>query len=357
MFTVNPKRKKSHIVALALTIMMVMSLFPTLVSADMSYDCEVERHQMAEVIDDLSSTILTTTSYADEMSYVVEIRGLTDLRDAIIESYPQLSDYELARAILRTLGETDEQIDDMPLELILGALEYTAVIISESYFGVAYDGSKIEMTRDEFHVDVATMKALDLIADFAMSSSLPGDNRTHGNLILRTHIARIATSGNRFMINAEAEWVRLPLFRNINMLAIGHTSTANICNILVGGATARYVFGSRSTTDSAARDRNGMFMTMQPTLNGMGVSYHLAPGICCCSVYMISGSIRLWHGITIPTGNTTNVMVGYGQRGLNFFGSIGFSISGSGPSISFSPSISTTTFTGWPLALRWDAGL
>jgi len=359
MSTLRTSSKKTRAIAFILALIMAMSLFPTLVAADNNRRDDAQRQQMAEAIEKLEANTLTVMSYVDGIENIVEISGIADFREAIIESYPQLSDYEVARAILRALGDTDEQIDSMPLELVLDALNYTAAIISESFFGIAYDGSKIEMTHAEFHADVARMEVLDMNPEFAPFSSLPSDTRTHGNLILRTRITRAyPASANRFMINAEAEWIRLPAFRDRNMLTIGHTSTANICNLLVSGASVRYVTPWSSFTDNATRTRNGTVLTMHPSLNGMSVSYHLAPPLCCCGPrYTVDGSLRLWHGITIPTGNTTNVMIAYGQRGVNFFGSMSASISGSGPSISFSPTQTTTTFPGWPLALRWNHGL
>ena len=353
-------KKSLKLVCLMLTIVMLFTVLPVWAVGE---EYVIERNPLPRVpiaVAELEASILLIEEFSTDMENVTEIRNIAEFQQAVRENYPNMPNYELARTILRALGDTDEQIDTMPRQMVLYALNYTAVVKTDSFFGVTYGGEKIEMTREEFDASVAISKASEDIQSInPFWNPPPSDDRIHGNLILRTRIFRTGATPqfpNRFQIRAEAEWITLPFFRGENMLAIGHTSTANIDNSFNSHAEVRYLSIHGAWWDRADRHSNGRYIRMSPEINGMAVRYFLEAGSGTLGS-QVNSPVRLWHNITIPTGNTTNVMVGYGHRGLHFFGSMSVSISGSGPSISFSPGVSTTTFTGWPLAVSWNMGM
>jgi len=361
--------KTKKIAILLLAIVLVFVSMPVSVARSL----EISRDSLS--IYELQDTILTEVVLDDsELQTTREIRNIDHFVSAVAREYPEKTPYELGRAILLALGDTEEQIDSMPREAVLEALEYTSVIKTDSFFSVAQDGTQIELSEQAFYAEVALAEVMDVLnlrTPAVMSASTspvrPGRYdrfQTHGHLVLSTYIFRRTSTvshPNRFTVRAQAHWVRLPFWRGEDMLAIAHTSTANIDAGFASNASATY---SRrvgaSFVDTASRDnRNGTFISMQPSgASGMAVRVPLRVGTWPLQTadFVENTRISLWHGITVPNNRETSILVSYGHRTLHIIGGMSISITPSGPGISFSPTISTETFSGWTVPLLWNAG-
>ncbi|MCL2212501.1 MAG: hypothetical protein FWB93_01535 [Oscillospiraceae bacterium] len=292
----------------------------------------------------------------DGLDSVREIRNLDVFADELGKTFPRMNQYQIGRAVLRAIGDTEEQINNTPIEIVLYATNFVAVETTKSFFMISDCGFETQISENNFLLGSSYKNSDDF--NTTTSNIIPLSNQVM--FTLRKDIVRArpsATHQNRFQIRAEATWDTLPPFlsRNVDILAIAHTSTANICNVFHAQAQAWYEApGIRSYFDFVTRDnRRGTFITLEPALSGMAVR---VPIVYRTANLRPRSTIALWHGITIQNGLETTVLVSYGHRHLIGPSNTNISISAAGPTVSFSPVNSVTqNWTTNPRAVRWNS--
>ncbi len=78
---------------------------------------------------------------------------------AVKDNNPNISDYQLAKTILLSLGDSEEFIDSLPKEKVLEALDYVSVVETETFLKSTKDGA-VEVSEELFYTTIEVTKEI-----------------------------------------------------------------------------------------------------------------------------------------------------------------------------------------------------
>lgn len=240
-----------------------------------------------QFIELVKENTLEATEYTDGLTLVQSIKNVDTLITSIKDEYPSISDYQLGKTILMSLGDDKDFVNSLPKDQILEAVEYTEVKRTTVYLREREDGSLIQISKDDYEADKADLSHE--ISNISKGSSsistqatIPSYHEKHGDILLNTTAYKksptYALSGrDYFSIRGEVIWEGFPNFHLNDMLVI--SSTGNIDNQF-----DHYAYGvwngeyGENQHDSShlysAYGGNGTYLKLSsPDMYGMGVSF------------------------------------------------------------------------------------
>ena len=194
-------------------------------------------------IGDLKEEIITTKTYVEGLATKHEMKNIDVFKTALVLKYPELSDKELGKIILLTLGDSEEFIATLPDEKIIEAISYTSLVKTESYFKQTVEGEKIEISEQDYHEAIISIETSKLSKDSSLTKDEAINNRSNSNAYdetetLDSYIKLTSTTyktnpsyaldgRNYFTIRGEVEWTNTPIFRSKDILAIASSGNAD----------------------------------------------------------------------------------------------------------------------------------
>lgn len=268
---------------------------------------------------------------------------------AVKDNNPNISDYQLSKTILLSLGDSEEFIDSLPREKVLEALNYVSVVETETFLKSTKDGA-VEVSEELFYTTIEVTKEIPITTNnfYALENqssvqyvNLPNYTQTFGDCILRSTANKRNSNPSLpgrdlFTIRGEFEWKNRPLCQFTDILAIA--SSGNIDNNYKHYAGAWYkslYLSDRIYKYDDFDTDNNIIEVYNPSIYGLAVKTPLSLDI--------SGDIRLeyvyaYYGIS--TQNDVSCQVAYSHATVGL-GGISVSVSSAG-SISFGASIGQT---------------
>lgn len=262
--------------------------------------------------------------YEQKCSLVV-VYIYNDFKRAVIKSYPKISQYELGKAVLMALGDSEDVIESLPEDKVKEAIDYTSATRIKVYLTEAQDGELVEISRDEYY----TPKSAELRSGYNRSETL-------GEIILTsTAYHRTPSYGlsgrSYFTIRGEVLWEGYPNCQLSDLLVI--SSTGNIDNNFKHSATGRWDHAVTGMIEDNAYlydedGGDGTYISLtNPSMLGMGAEFPVGIGQ---QGKIIINKIFAFYGVSAQ--NDISCQVSYAHAILTWNPS--FSISSSG-SISF----------------------
>ena len=216
-------------------LMLLIGLVLSIVTPNV-YALDIESNQANEIrsIAELKDEILVENVETNGLKKKQEIYNVDRFKSALKENHPEMSDYELGKTILMSLGDDAEFVYSLPEDKVIEALDYISVVTTESFLKEMPDGELIEISEELFY-------SIDTTQDIAKREekvqtralTLPNYSQTFGDIVLRSRAFKRASNSSLpgrdfFTIRGEAEWVGFPNFQMTDMLAIA--STGNVDN-------------------------------------------------------------------------------------------------------------------------------
>lgn len=272
-------------------------------------------------IESIKENSLIIQEKTEGLSYKKTIENIDKFKLAIKQKYPQIDEYQLGKAILLSLGDSEETIAELPKEKVLEAVNYKSVVITECYLEETKDGELIEISKQKHENNRAILKA-------------PYNNsQTFGDIVLRSYAYKwqplYALSGRSyFVIRGNVEWVGYPNFQMKDLLTV--SSSGNIDNNYLQSASGLWKHPSLGTQkyDSASLSNKGSFISLStPSIHGIGATFPIGVGQ---SGQLIVNNVYCYYGIS--SQKDVSCQVSYAHAILAWTPS--FSVS-SGGSVSF----------------------
>ena len=318
-------------------------------------------------IDELKEAILKPIKYSDGMSKKYEISNLATYTVALRTKYPEMSELALGKTILLSLGDSEEFLEKLPNEKIIEATGYLSVVKTESFYKQKSNGERIELSEDEYYLEIAnvsacqlTNEAVEVIDDVStgittLSSPNYDQTETMDSYIKLTSTAyktnpSYAQSGrNYFTIRGEVVWTKNPLIEGKDILAIA--SSGNIDNNYSAYAFAdwgpdRILDGMADYTFNYAYiDQNGgegtqplggVMKIYNPSIYGIALDVNVS--YYSNNMGETLQNAYIYYGIS--TQDDVTCQVGYAHQTMGL-GEPSVSIDGSG-SLSFSVGLAST---------------
>lgn len=132
---------------------------------------------------ELREAILKSATYSDGKVKKYEIHNIATFKAALEIKYPEMSELDLGKTILQSLGDSEDFIKTLPDEKIIEANGYLSVVRTESFYKQTADGEKIELSEDEYYTGITSLStpqtATDNISKSDNSNSLVLSSPTH----------------------------------------------------------------------------------------------------------------------------------------------------------------------------------
>lgn len=217
------KKKKNSVKFLTLVIIMVMSITATVYAIDSGNNQIKESRSISELKDEILVEKVTT----DGLQKKHKINNIDRFKEAIKEKNPEMSDYELGKTILLSLGDDEDFISSLPEEKVLEALEYTSVETAESFLKATPEGDLVEISEELFYSPDTSQNIAEsnhIVQTQAFSSlnfsqaniqalalTLPDSSNTFGDIVLRARAYKRSRNPalpgrDCFTIRGEVEW-------------------------------------------------------------------------------------------------------------------------------------------------------
>jgi len=171
------------------------------------YVLEQSEARTERIITGLESlTLLEVETESEGLQSERTIYYIDQFVSSVRRQFPRMNQYQVGRRVMRALGNSEEQVDEMSHQQVLLAADISAAIISESFFSTRYD-EVIEMNEHDFWEDVArndeqreNSDNQESILIVPTATAVPGlyDTQTSedGNFRLRTTILRLVPRPN-----------------------------------------------------------------------------------------------------------------------------------------------------------------
>lgn len=321
------------------------------------------------------------------LDVVTEVKNLDRYQEAVKEELPEMSDLELGKEILLAGGYKLEEIEKFPEEKIIEALQYTEITRTGSFIRQRPSGERIPMDKESFYksVEKANKKERELAFENMMSALYQG-KRTN-DLTIDTNEEKTSadvfsdivwdqteypndgyielySSANKYypsyaekgrayyVIHGSAGWVKTPFWWKTDILAIAsegkidnnYESSGMLYYNLYCNDHNTYVDHSDMATVGNTDDGVKVY---NPSLNGLAIEGRL---LCGEGGHPTCGFVKEksrtyffgWYGIKAQLDANCQVAYSHQMIGVTDSISVGISLSGSGPSISFGTGITTT---------------
>ena len=197
-------------------------------------------------VDELESAILEKESYTEGMAIKYEVDNVDTFKIALEIKYPEMSELELGRTILMSLGDTEEFIATLPDEKVVEALSYSSVMKTESFYRQTVDGERIEISESDYYTAITNLETSEQVSSdetlmvsdesvalvSTLSSAAHDNTETLDSYVkltstaYKTNPSYAATGRNYFTIRGEVEWTKTPFFQGKDVLAIA--SSGNV---------------------------------------------------------------------------------------------------------------------------------
>lgn len=281
-------------------------------------------------VDELKRSILKEDSYTDGLAIKHAVRNIDIFKSALQLKYPTMSEIEVGKMILMSLGDSEDFVATLPEEKIIEAIGYISVTQTISFFQQTADGLKMEISEQDYYSAVSQIEGEQHTNDSKQSDygisvheGVYDEVETKDSYIKVTSTAykRIpsyaVTGRNYFTLRGEVEWTKTPFFQGKDVLAIA--SSGNVDDSYTSSAYASW---SNGLQNDAAINRNGgkgeknedTLKIYNPGVNGIAVEVQVGlsnegPVLKCVYAY---------YGIS--TQNDVTCQVGYAHKTLGFGG-------------------------------------
>lgn len=303
---------------------------------------------------------LEATEYTDGLTSVQSIKNVDTLITSIKDEYPSISDYQLGKTVLMSLGDDENFVNSLTKDKILEAVEYTEVKRTTVYLREIEDGSLIQISKDDYEADKAA-STHDISNTSKDSSSIstqatiPDYEEKHGDILLCTTAYKrsptYSLSGrDYFSIRGEVIWEGYPNISMTDLLVI--SSSGNIDNQYDHDAFGAWYDSYFSDTKYdighlySANGGDGRCLKLSsPNMYGTGVSFPITA--YTYGDYYTVQHVYAYYGVSAQTDITCQVSYAHAILGWT----PSFSISTSG-SVSFGGiGAQRQTFYGTPITL------
>lgn len=206
-------------------------------------------------VNELQEAIIKVSSYEKNNEKKQEIGNIDLFKESVKLKYPEMSDLDLGKSVLRALGDSEEFISSLSEEKIIEALDYTYVIKTQSFIKQTVDGEQIYMSEADFYneLDRFNENRNDFTKVSKSSNNLIYDytEEKENYIILITNAYKTNPSyaldgRNYFTIRGEIQWESEPIYRFEDIFTIA--SSGNIDDQYDAYACAQW----RSITDSSS---------------------------------------------------------------------------------------------------------
>lgn len=109
-------------------------------------------------VDELKRSILKEDSYTDGLAIKHAVRNIDIFKSALQLKYPTMSEIEVGKMILMSLGDSEDFVATLPEEKIIEAIGYISVTQTISFFQQTADGLKIEISEQDYYYAVSQME-------------------------------------------------------------------------------------------------------------------------------------------------------------------------------------------------------
>ena len=296
-------------------------------------------HISKQKVDTIKKNTLQISYSVNDFMYEERIENVDALKEKIKSAYPKIDNYELGKAVLISLGDTEELIDTLPKEKVIEAIDYQSVVKTEIYLSENEDGELKKISKKDF----AKSKSK------STSSTYSGKN-TYGDLVLKSSAYKrtpnYALSGrNYFTIRGEVEWIGYPNFQFQDLLVI--SSTGNIDNKYshyAGGVWSHNMGTTIKDTAYLSKGKGKYISISTPSLYGIGAKFPIGVGQ---QGKIIVDKVYCYYGVSSQKDISCQVSYAHGILSWN----PSFSVS-SGGTVSFGGvSIRRQTFFGTAFTL------
>lgn len=273
---------------------------------------EVKEKITMQRIAQIREETLEVTNSFDGLKYQKITENIDAFSNELRETYPSMSDYELGKAVLMSLGDSEEFIETLPREKVVEALEYTSAIQEEIYLHESASGELKAISKELFYsTDTATNAA---------QSDIPFE-QTFGDIILRSSAFRrypaySLPGRNYYTIRGEVEWRRTPACKFRDLLVA--SSRGNIDNDY-----AHYANGVWDTpdgdfytedcylSDSGSGD-SGLIDLSTSDLEALGAEFDIDPYIPSLNCGSSVRHVTLYYGISMQSDVTCQISYAHG---------------------------------------------
>ena len=298
----------------------------------------------------LKEELLEVSQYTHDLKYIEETQNIDQFKNAIQKAYPSISDYELGKLILMSLGDSEEYINSLPIEKVCEAVDYVAATKVESYLHETQNGEFVEISKDLFYTKECSVNYS------AASTRITDYEETFGDIVLRTYIFERYPEGalpgrNYYGIRGEVEWIGFPNFQLTDMLVI--SSSGNIDNNYAHCAFGTWSHGLVGDVDDTAYlypadGGAGSFLTLgTPDLYGLSAEFPI--GILQQDQVIVK-KVVAYYGVTAQKDITCQVS--YAHAILAWNPSVSISTGGA---VSFGGlGVQRQVFNGIPYTVYYD---
>ncbi len=269
---------------------------------------EVKEKITMQRIAQIREETLEVTNSFDGLKYQKITENIDAFSNELRETYPSMSDYELGKAVLMSLGDSEEFIETLPREKVVEALEYTSAIQEEIYLHESASGELKAISKELFYsTDTATNAA---------QSDIPFE-QNFGEIILRSSAFRrypsySLTDRNYYTIRGEIEWVGYANCKFKDLLAI--SSTGNIDN-----QYSHYANGVWDTPDDDfytedcyLSDSSGLIHLYTPSVHGLGAEFDIQAYVPSLNRVSTVRRVTLYYGISMQSDVSCQVAYAHG---------------------------------------------
>jgi len=266
---------------------------------------------------------------------------------------PNLSDYDLGKIILISLGEAEEYVDALPEEKVIEATTYSSMQQIDSYFKRDNDNNSIELSKYEFLNEIFTLDALSIAPSLRYISNpsyieYPRDGYVKiTTYAYKKHPYYALPGRDYFTIVGRADWVKSPVNKETDILAIA--SSGNVDNnypscgaIIQSGECAICHENVTITKTAYLNDESSQLYVYNPSIYGLAVESDIGAtnliagdnhGIAGVNNNGIPRSFVAYYGIS--TQEDVSSQVGYSHKTIGLgkptvsassSGALGFSI-------------------------------
>lgn len=278
----------------------------------------------------------------NEANNTITYKNLDKFVDFIKSEYHDISDLSLAMFILTYTGSN---ANDLPESIILEALDYAELTVSSQTIKVTSNGETTviseEQAMSEIKQEIAKENSIGAIQPMANDTWLS----PNGYMKIWTEYAytKTTTKGRHFVAATRATWLKMPICKFQDVLAIGNTGVFDdsykpYAYILQKSSCCGAKFNDKRET---VNGKGSGIAIIYPAVNGAAAKFSLKKYRCsspALSHTNIDTHIEAYlrYGFII-TGSTGNIQAGYSHKevalgsisvGITAGGSLSFSLTG-----------------------------
>lgn len=336
---------KSKMIKSLLALCILFSIFFSTLSVAFAsnYHCD-EAFFTVQQIKSIASDTLSVSISNEGLTQVETIENIDVLKSTIKQISPTISDYQLGKIILISLGDTPDFINSLPMERVIEALTYTSVVRREQYFHITESNQLLQIDKGQFYTPI----------NYSSISDIPDYEEPFGDLILRSTAYKRTPSyalpgRNYWSIRGEVEWIGNADFSFTDLLVI--SSTGNIDNNFPHNAGGVWDSINGEIYDTAylysEHGGDGDHIEMYtPSVYGLAAEFDVKVKDV---IYYYVNRLYMYYGVY--SENDINCQVAYAHEILGWTPSVEVSIGG----ISFGGvGLQRQTFYGTTFSLSHD---